>query len=98
MKGRHYAVLISISLTVLVAVMFHIQNSARMVSDISLDVGFMSFHLQQSQPLPHVLWATLGIGMLLGLIAGILARSGRISELEHALSRAETNRSGDGWG
>ena len=99
MNGRQYALLISVSLTALVAVMFHIQNSARLIQDISLDLGFMSLHLQQPAPLPIVLWSTLGIGLLLGMILGIASRRGRIRELEGALSRAERSRStsDDGW-
>ena len=99
MTAGRWVTLVVVLLVVLVATMLTIQNLGR-TSDLSLDLFFSAWHLNQPLPLPYLLWAAFGGGLLLGGGWGILSRSGaqrRVRELEQELARASLKRADDDW-
>ncbi len=98
MNPRQITVLVAVLLVGLAIALFQVQNAGTMVPDLSLDIGFVRLHLAQPVSLPVLLWSTLGVGALVGIGLGMRLRSGRIAELERAVSAARANRSGgDAW-
>lgn len=98
MKAVRWTMLISTLLLVLVAVLFTIQNSSRL-TDLSLDLGFVAFHLTEALPVPVLLWSALGVGLLGGLAAGLWLRARalrKVRSLEQELARASLGGD-DGW-
>lgn len=98
MKAVRWTLLILTLLVVLIAVLFTIQNSSR-VSDLSLDLGFVAFHLTEALPVPALIWSSFGLGALGGLVAGLWLRARalrKVRNLEQELARASLGGD-DGW-
>lgn len=102
MSWTRWTALVIGLLVILVAVMFTLQNSAR-VSDLSLNLGFAAWHLQAPAPVPWLIWGALGLGLLLGGGWGFIGRlkdGRRLRELETRAARADVGGrggGGDGW-
>ena len=59
--------------TAAVGTLFTVQNASR-TTDLSLDLYVVAYHLQEPQPIPHLLWAAFGIGLLVGGLWGVVGR------------------------
>jgi uncharacterized integral membrane protein len=95
MSWTRWTALVIGLLVILVAVMFTLQNSAR-VSDLSLNLGFAAWHLQAPAPVPWLLWGALGGWGFIGR----LKDGRRLRELETRAARADVGGrggGGDGW-
>jgi len=90
--------LIVAAAAVAVAALFTVQNSGR-TTDLSLDLWVKAFHLQEPQPIPYLLWAAFGIGLLVGGTWGLMGRVGSGSSDDDA-DRDESaayNPADDDW-
>lgn len=99
MNTGRWLMLTLVSLVVLVAWLFTIQNSLR-TTDLSLDLYFTAFHLERPLAVPYLLWAAFGAGLLLGGGWGLLSRLAaqrRVRDLEQDLARASVKRADDDW-
>ncbi len=67
--------LVIILMAVAVGVLFTIQNGGR-TTDLSLDLWMVAYHLDEPQPIPHLLWAAFGAGLLVGGTWGLVGRMG----------------------
>ena len=65
--------LVVVASTAAVGALFTVQNATR-TTDLSLDLYVVAYHLQEPQPVPHLLWAAFGIGLLVGGLWGIVGR------------------------
>jgi hypothetical protein len=75
--------------------LFWVQNSAR-TTQLSFDLGFAAWQLQQPVPVPALIAVCVGIGAGLAgvpLMARSWRLSGRITELEQRLAVADLERS-----
>ena len=77
-----------------VGALFWLQNSLRLV-DLSLDLYFVAFKLQEPAPLPSVLLFAFGLGLLVGMLFMIPLRGGR--RPEPPVSRGGSAPAGDLW-
>ena len=73
--------------------LFWVQNSLRLV-DLSLDLYFVAFKFANPVPVPMLLGATLGLGLLLGVILTLLLRR---SPSPASSGPVSTSGGGDLW-
>ena len=79
--------------------LFTIQNLGR-TSELSLDLWIVAYKLSQPQPIPFMLLAAFGAGLLLAGFLGIFQRMGlakRIRELEREAATAGLKAPDDDW-
>ena len=79
--------------------LFTIQNLSR-TSDLSLNLWVVAFKLKTPQPIPFMLLASFGSGLLLAGFFGILNRMGlqrRLREAEGQAARNSAQPSEDDW-
>ena len=70
--GKIFSLAVVVS-TAAVGALFTVQNATR-TTDLSLDLYVVAYHLQEPQPVPHLLWAAFGIGLLVGGLWGLVGR------------------------
>jgi uncharacterized integral membrane protein len=94
-----YMTWISLILVLLVGAMFTVQNLDR-TSDLSLDLYLVAYHLSDPIPVPYILWAAFGLGLL---VAGAWAVFSRMSlhryirDLEQQQTRTNLTNPDDDW-
>lgn len=76
-----------------IGALFYVQNSLRVV-DLSLNLGFVAFKLQEPVAVPLALLASFGAGLLGGVIVMLLARR---APVESARAGATSSSGGDLW-
>ena len=82
-----------------VGALFTLQNIER-VTHLSLDLWVTAFQLKSPQPVPYLLWAAFGFGLLLAGSLASIQKTGqqrRIRELEQDVARASLRTSDDDW-
>jgi amino acid transporter len=92
--------LVLVLLVVSVTGLFWVQNGSR-TADLSLDLYFFGFQTAAPQPLPLLLLAALGVGLVAGGGWGLVQHLGdrsRIRELEDQLARNTLGRTSSDWG
>lgn len=98
MNALRWTMLVLVLLVVGVAALFTIQNSSRL-TDLSLDLWVVAFHLKSAVPLPALLWAAFGVGGIGGLLVGLRLRASavrKVRTLEQQLARASLGGD-DAW-
>ena len=96
--GRIIALILVLA-AVGVGALFTVQNGGR-TTDLSLDLWLVAYHLEEPQPIPHLLWAAFGGGLLIGGVWGLLGRMGagrRMRDLEDQVSQPGYAPSDDDW-
>ena len=96
--GRWF-ILIVLGLAAAVGALFTIQNSER-VSELTLNLWLVAFQLDAPQPIPYLLWAAFGGGLLLAGALSSAQRIGlqrRVRDLEQEVARASLRASDDDW-
>jgi hypothetical protein len=91
--------LVAVASAAAVGALFTVQNSTR-TTDLSLDLFVVAYHLESPQPVPHLLWAAFGIGLLVGGTWGLMGRWGlRRDSGEQEASESQTafNAADDDW-
>lgn len=79
--------------------LFTVQNLGR-TAELSLDLGLVAYRLSQPQPIPYMLLASFGTGLLLAGFLGIFQRMGmakRIRQLEREAATAGLKAADDDW-
>jgi len=82
-----------------VGALFTVQNASR-TTDLSLDLFVVAYHLDQPQPIPHLLWIAFGAGLLIGGVWGLVSRIGggsRGREVEEEPEGSSYEASDDDW-
>ncbi len=104
MTATRWILLVVVLLVVGLATLFTVQNLGR-TTDLSLDLWVWAAHLRQPVPVPYLLLACFGSGLLLGGAWGLVAKmssASRIADLEQDVARASLGRastaSDDPWG
>ena len=102
MTPRRIITLVLLLVIIFVGALFTIQNGGRLTG-LSLSFGFSgaAFQLAEPVPVPVLMWASLGTGLLLGGGWGLLQRFSlgrKIRELELKVKRADTSSGKDPWG
>ncbi len=96
--GRWFSIAVLI-LTAAFGGLFTIQNGER-VSDLTLNLWVVAFQLKDPQPIPYLLWAAFGIGLVLSGTVGSIQRMAlqrKVRELEQDVARASLRASDDDW-
>jgi uncharacterized integral membrane protein len=96
--GRWF-ILIVLVLAAAVGALFTIQNGSR-VSDLSLDLMVVAYQLKNPAPIPYMLWAAFGSGLLLAGSWGTFQRLGlqrRVRDLEQEVARNSLRAQDDDW-
>ena len=97
-SGRWFSIVVLV-LAAAFGGLFTVQNVER-VSDLSLNLWVIAFQLQDPQPIPYLLWAAFGIGLLIAGTLGSLQRIAlqrRVRALEQDVARASLRASDDDW-
>ena len=79
--------------------LFTVQNLGR-TAELSLDLGLVAYRLSHPQPIPYMLLASFGTGLLLAGFLGIFQRMGmakRIRQLEREAATAGLKAADDDW-
>ena len=95
--GRIFSLVVVVS-TAAVGALFTVQNASR-TTDLSLDLFVVAYHLQEPQPIPHLLWAAFGIGLLVGGTWGLMGRigSGTRESVGDGAEQSSYNAADDDW-
>lgn len=95
MRAVYIIILVLVLLAAGVGALFTIQNLSRVV-DLSLNLGFAGYHLQDPMPVPYLLWISFGIGLVLGGGWGLQQRISagqRIRKLQKKYARSALQNS-----
>jgi hypothetical protein len=81
-----------------VGALFTVQNSTR-TTDLSLDLFVAAYHLQEPQPIPHLLWVAFGLGLVVGGVWGLMGRvgSGGRGSADEEAERSAYSAADDDW-
>jgi len=85
------ALLLVLALLVGVVGLFYVQNSAR-TTQLSLDLGFAAWRLQQPVTVPALVGASAGIGFLLGFLPMWVRGFARGREVQRLRSQVALQR------
>ena len=91
--------LILICLAAALVVLFTIQNLGR-VSDLSLNLWVVAYKLKTPQPIPYMIIASFGSGLLLAGFLGTFQRISlqrRVRELEREAAKSSLRQPDDDW-
>jgi len=99
--GRYgwVALLLLLALVVGVVGLFYVQNSAR-TTQLSLDLGFAAWRLQQPVTVPALVGGSAAVGFLLGFLPvwmQSLARGRRIKRLESQVALQQDSGAAKPW-
>ena len=91
--------LIVLVLAVAVGALFTLQNSMRL-TELSLNLWFVAFQLEDPQPIPYLLLGSFGGGLILAGAIGTFNRMSlqrRVRDLEQEVARASLRTADDDW-